>query len=350
MLKISEIAVDGFEKVIELTDDSVGLHAFIAIHDSRLGPGLGGTRIHSYASRLEALQDVLRLAEGMTYKAAITKVGLGGAKGVIITDPKHKKSKPMLHAYAEGVNSLKGQFITAEDVGSSIEDVSTMSEKTPYVVGLPLEIGSGDPSPFAAWGVFQGIRAVCRTLFGNDDVRGRKIAIQGLGKVGICLANHLFWRGCNLVLSDVKKEHLRLMSRLFDAEIVSPEEIHKAECDIFAPCALGGILNSQTIPELKCQAVAGSANNQLQHESDARLLHERGILYAPDFVINAGGLINVSQEVIDGKYHAKESKRAVDQIFDTLIAIFERAKTEEQPTEMIAMQIAKEYLESKITI
>lgn len=348
MPNIIKLDIPGYEKVIEVVDKTVGLHAFIAVHNTTLGPGLGGTRIFPYATREDALKDVLRLAEGMTYKAAIAKVGLGGAKGVIMANSYREKSPKLLQAYAEAVNSLDGQFITAEDVGSTTADVAIMRQVTPHLVGLPIESGSGDPSPFAAWGVYKGMQAVCHHLFGSSSLKGKRIAIQGLGKVGSALSGYLFWQGAELIITDIKRARAEELGRLYDAQVVPPDQIHKVPCDIFSPSALGGIINKETIADLKCKAIAGSANNQLDREEDALELARRGILYAPDFVINAGGLINASFEISPTGYRASLSRNLIDHIYDTLVAIMERSKSEEKTTEEVALDIAKYNIEHHI--
>jgi leucine dehydrogenase len=344
MVKISKIDVPGFEQVIEAIDESKGLHCFIAIHDNRLGPGLGGTRIYPYANREEALCDALRLAQGMTYKSAVAQVGTGGSKAVIIGPSRGPKSKEMLHAYAELINRLEGQFITAEDVGTTTKEIAVMSEVTPYLVGLPLELGGGDPSPYTAWGVYRGIQAVCQHLFQTDSVRGKKIAIQGLGKVGTLVANTLFWEGAELILSDINEEKAKELCKMYGATYVAPSEILQVECDILSPAALGGIINDETIPLLRCKAVAGAANNQLLEERHGQELMKRGILYAPDFVINAGGLIQVADEIALEGHCCKRARDNVHKIYDSLIAIFRAADQEKLSTEDTAVALAKHNL------
>lgn len=350
MVQIRKLQVSGYEKVVEGKDEESGLHCFIAIHNTKLGPALGGTRMYPYMSGEEALQDALRLAEGMTYKAALAQVGFGGGKAVIIADPYTQKTPQLLLAYASVVNALQGEYITAEDVGTTTADMEIMRQKTAYLVGLPLHHGSGggDPSPFTAWGTFRGIQAVCETLFGSSSVQGKTIAIQGLGKVGSALANFLFWHGARLILSDVKRNKTEELSKLYGATAVEPEEIHKVMCDIFCPSALGGVLNPDTIPELRCQAIAGSANNQLLGLSDADLLFERDILYAPDFVINAGGLINVSCEISPEGYHAEVARDQVNLIYNTLMELFERSGHEGKSTVEIALDLAKYNIQNGI--
>ncbi len=348
MVKFFSINVPGYEKVIEAIDESAGLHCLIAIHDTRLGPGLGGTRIFPYASREEALDDVLRLSEGMTYKSAISQVGTGGAKAVIFGDSKGKKSKEMLHAYGEVINSLNGEFITAEDVGTTTEEVAIMREVTPYLVGLPIEIGAGDPSPFTAHGVIRGIEATCQHLFGSRSVKGKRVAVQGLGKVGIIVAEQLFWQGAELILSDIDEKKAKEVAKRFHAEVVAPDEIYGVECDIFAPVALGGIINDKTIPMFRCKAIAGATNNQLLEERHGNILSKKGILYAPDFLINSGGLIQVTCEIDPDGYSAKAARDKIDTIYDTLLEIFAKADKEGRSTESVAIEIAKHNIANLI--
>ena len=254
MLSIKEIPVKGYDKVIEVQDEEAGLHGFIAIHSCALGPAMGGLRIYPYKSKEEALTDALRLSKAMTYKSAIAQDGLGGGKSVIIADPEKQKNEKLLLAYGEALDTLGGMYIAAEDVGTNTEDMMVIRRKTPYVAALPVEKSSGDPSRFTAWGVFQGLRAVAKTLWHNPSLRGKKIAIQGLGSVGSKLANILFWEGADLIVSDVNPAKERKIASLYDAKIVPNKDIFSVECDIFAPCALGGIINDENHPSTKMQS------------------------------------------------------------------------------------------------
>jgi leucine dehydrogenase len=321
-LVLEEIAVDGYEKVIQVTDARVSLRAVICLHDCRMGPALGGTRIYPYATVEEALTDVKRLARGMTYKSAVSGMGWGGGKSVILADPRRDKTEGLLLAFGEAVNRLKGRYICAEDVGSSPEDMLVISRATPCVVGLPSDKSSGNPSCYTAWGTFRGIQAVLRKVYGSDSCEGRTVAIQGLGNVGALLAEFLFWHGARLILSDIDEERVSAVQKRFHARSVPPEEICSVECDVLAPCAMGGVLHARMIPALRCKAVAGCANNQLLTDHDAEELMRRGILYAPDFVINAGGLINVSNELTPQGYNPQLARDQVDQLYDQLTAIF----------------------------
>ncbi len=348
MLVINEIEVPGYEKVIEALDNDSGLHCFIAIHDTTLGPALGGARFYPYSDREEALEDVLRLAKGMTYKSAIVENGLGGGKSVVIADPKTQKSDQLLLAFATVVNSLQGTYIVAEDIGSSPEDMLIIRKNTPYVCALPLNTSSGDPSRFTAWGVFKGIQAVAMKLWGTPSLRGKTVAIQGIGHVGSRLANLLFWEGAELILTDTDSKKVHDLALKDGAQEIPSENIYDTRCDIFAPCAMGGILSKQTIPRLKCKAVAGAANNQLLEKGDGRLLMERGILYAPDFIINSGGIINVAAEFEPGGYNPKKSRDRVNKIYDSLLEIFERSQKEDKTPNQIARELAEHKLLHKI--
>lgn len=339
-----KLEIDDFEQVIEVKDTASGLHAIIAIHNTRLGPALGGIRAYPYTTFQHALTDVLRLSKGMTYKSALAQTGTGGGKSVIILDPSCKKSEDLLLAFASAVNYFQGQYICAEDVGMSIHDLEVVGRGTKYAVGLPSPQSSGDPSPFTAFGGFLGIKATCKQLWGSESLRGRTIAIQGLGSVGMKLAQSLFWEGASLVVADVNPLAAQKAAREFGAQVVSPEDILKVECEILAPCALGGIINSETIPYLKCEAIAGLANNQLLTDEDGVRLTERGILYAPDFIINGGGLINVCQELKPEGYCSQEARDGLNRIYHLLLDVYQHAEENDLPTHHVAMQIADKQL------
>lgn len=350
MLKIKELRVPGFKRVIEAIDPIAGLHSFIAIHDTTLGPALGGARIYPYTNSKEALEDVLRLAKGMTYKSSLAQCGLGGGKSVIIADPHKDKTESLLLAFGEAVDQLKGEYITAEDVGSSPEDMLIIRRKTPYVSALPTEISSGDPSHFTAWGVYKGMQAIAHKLWHTKSLRNKKIVIQGLGHVGSKLAGLLFWEGAELILDDVDIKQMITLSHLYGARFINPKEVYNTPCDIFSPCAMGGILNDETIPKLRCKAIAGSANNQLQTPEHGRKLMQKGILYAPDYIINSGGLINVSVEFAPQGYDAKIARDMVNVIYDKLLAIFEKSEAEHKPTSQVADEFAEYNLINKVGI
>lgn len=348
MVLIRTIQVPGYELVIEGKDPESGLHCFIAIHDSTLGPALGGVRIYPYSNPEEALDDVLRLAKGMTYKSAVISNGLGGGKSVIIADPKKGKPEALLLAFAEVVDSLKGQYIAAEDVGTSVDDMGILRKKTPYVAALSSDQSSGDPSRFTAWGVFRGLQAVAKKLWGTRSLKGKTIAIQGLGHVGSKLAEILFWEGADLILTDTDPDKLGRHVHLYKAVKIQPGDFIEVPCDILSPCALGGILNSSSIPKLRCRAVAGAANNQLLTQEDGFALRERNILYAPDYIINSGGIINAAAEFDKGGYDPNVSRNRVDHIFDTLAIVFEKAEQENKPTSQVADELAESHLKNLI--
>lgn len=348
MLTIKEIKIPGFEKVIEGKYPEVGLHCLIAIHNTILGPALGGVRIYPYKTKEEALTDVLRLAEAMTYKSALAENGLGGGKSVIILDPSQSKTKELLYAFGEVVNSLNGSYIAAEDLGTSIADMTFVSERTPYVAAIASKKSSGDPSTFTARGVFRGIQAVSKKIWGTDSVKGKKIAIMGLGAVGSKLVPILFWEGADLIVTDLNEQIVEQFVHDYGATSVRPDEIFSVDCDIFSPCALGGILNSETISKLKCKAVAGSANNQLLERKNGIELMERKILYAPDYVINSGGIINAAAEFEPNGYDSKYARDKVDHLYDILINLFNQSKAKNIATNLIADQIAESNIKNLI--
>jgi len=315
----------GHEQVVFCQDAATGLKAIIAIHDTTLGPALGGCRMWNYASDEEALEDVLRLSRGMTYKAAVSGLSLGGGKSVIIGDPMKLKNEAFFRTFGRFINSLGGRYITAEDVNIRVKDMEQVALETPYVTGITSrQGGSGDPSPVTAWGVFHGIRASVKHQLGKDSLRDLTVAVQGCGAVGSFLVEYLVKEGAKVFVSDIDNSRVRKLVDRLGVEAVDNAAAHTLPVDVFAPCALGGILNDKLIPELKTKIVAGAANNQLLDEvSHGAMLKERNILYAPDYVINAGGLINVYQE-LQGYDRAAATDRAAG-IYDTLIDIFQEA-------------------------
>lgn len=344
--KMRDISVQGYQRVVSVEDIS-GLKAIIAIHSTNLGPALGGLRILPYATVDAALTDVTRLARGMSHKSALAGIGLGGGKSVIISDPQ-KVTKEMLKVFAALLNTIKGDYITAEDSGSTVEMIDFIGQHTPYVTGLSHAKSSGDPSPFTAWGTFRGIQATCQVLNGTDSVEGKTVAIQGLGSVGASLAELLFWHGAHLVVADTNPAKTSAIVKKYSAISCSPGEIHRQECDILAPCALGGTLNSQTIPELRCKAIAGCANNQLLEASDADALKKRQILYAPDFAINAGGIINISFELDSTGYRPIDARTAVDRIYHTVKEIFADAEQNGMTTHEAAVALAETRIQKGV--
>ena len=287
----------GHTHVLFGADERTGLRTIIAVHSTALGPALGGTRFYPYESVDDALTDALRLSRGMTFKNAAAGLDLGGGKAVIIGDPRTDKTPDLLRAYGRIVENLDGLYITAEDVGTSTDDVAIIRETTRHALGLSIDRGgSGDPSPFTALGVFSSMSAAAKHAWGSEELHGRTVSVQGVGKVGYHLVSYLVEAGCEVVVTDVFQPSIERVVEDFGVKAVPPEEIYDVDADIYAPCALGATLNPDTIPRLQCRVVCGSANNQLATDADAGRLVERGILYAPDFVVNAGGVINVSQE------------------------------------------------------
>lgn len=343
-METSEIQVNGYEKVVRCRDEQSGLHALIAVHDTTLGPALGGLRMLPYASEDEALFDVLRLAKGMTYKSAIAETGLGGGKSVIIGDLA-KKTPDLLRAMGLFVDSFGGKYITAEDMNIGLKDVEVIRETTKYVTGLSRERGSsGNPSPYTARGCLVGIRATLEEVFGLPTFAGRRVMIQGVGDVGGRLAVMLKEQGAEVIICDINEARVAELSRKHGFRAV-PDSSHLDEdVDVYAPCARGATINDQTIPRLKCKAVAGAANNQLREPYHADRLRERGIVYAPDYVINAGGIVNVSIELLPGGYDEQKSLAKVDRVYDNLKRVYQIAKAEKISTRAAAEKLAEERL------
>jgi leucine dehydrogenase len=325
-------------------DKDTGLKAIIAIHNTTLGPALGGTRMWSYKTDAEALNDVLRLSRGMTYKAAISGLQLGGGKAVIFGDSKKDKTPELFMKYGEFIESLNGKYITAEDVGTSTSDMVNIHKSTKHVAGLPEEMGgSGDPSPVTAYGVYMGMKAAAKKRWGSDDLKGKKIVIQGVGHVGMHLLRLVTEEDAIAFISDINQDQLTSLATKYKAEVISPDAIYTHDMDIYAPCALGATLNSDTIPLLKCAVVSGAANNQLADENiHGRMLADRGILLAPDFLINAGGLINVFSELKG--YNRQDALSRTKHIYDTTLEIFDKAKVENITTIEAAKKIAEERI------
>jgi len=336
----------GHERVLFCSVPEVGLKAIIAIHSTVLGPGLGGLRMWPYKSTEEALTDVLRLSRGMTYKAAAAGVHLGGAKAVIVGDPKQDKNEALFRAFGRAVESLGGHYVTAEDVGTDVQDMEWIAAETRWVTGLPADRGgSGDPSPVTARGVHSGIRAAAQKLWGSASLAGKSVAIQGLGSVGGYLAGYLTAEGAKVFGCDIDTDAAEAVREATGAELVPPDEIYDVDADVFAPCALGATVNESTIPRFRFRIVAGGANNQLAvAERDGAELQSRGILYAPDFVINAGGLINVYNEYIG--YNRERALRMADAIFDTTLQVFSIADRDGIATWLAGDRLAEERLAS----
>jgi leucine dehydrogenase len=332
----------GHERVLFCSNPDVGLQAIIAVHSTVLGPGLGGCRMWPYGSTEEAMLDVLRLSRGMTYKAAAAGLNLGGGKAVIIGDAKKEKTEELFRAFGRYVESLNGFYITAEDVGTSTEDMEVVHHETRWVTGLPPEAGGGgDPSPVTAFGTLQGIKAAVQHL-GGDSLKGCSVAVQGLGSVGFNLARFLRDEGAKVFGTDIDPETTTRAREELGVEIVPIDEILEVECDVVAPCALGAVMNDESIPKLRCRIVAGAANNQLKEDRHGQELHDRGILYAPDYVINAGGLINVYNELVG--YNREVAMRMARGIFANMARLFEIARAQSIPTYLAADRLAEERI------
>jgi leucine dehydrogenase len=342
-MEIFELLTEGgHEQVVFCSEPSCGYKGIIAIHDTTLGPALGGTRFWNYDSDREAIIDVLRLSRGMTYKAAVAGLNLGGGKSVIIGDPRTTRREMIFRAHGRFVESLKGRYITAEDVGTSVDDMEFVHMETEHVTGRAGT--SGDPSPVTAYGTYWGIKAAAKERYGDDNLKGKTISVQGLGHVGYHLCNHLVLEGANLIVTDIDKDRVQRVVDEFNVEAVSPDAIYAVEAEIYAPCALGATVNDDTIDQLRVDIIAGAANNVLARARHGDRLHERSILYAPDYVINAGGLINVY-----GELHGWSSERAMrkaGEIYTTLLQLFELARETGIPTYHAADRYAERRIEA----
>jgi leucine dehydrogenase len=345
-LQITDIRVPGYERVVRGIDSESGLHALISVHDTSLGPALGGLRMWPYRSEKEALFDVKRLSRGMTYKSAVAQTGLGGGKAVIIGDPKVVKSEALYLAVGRLVDSLNGKYITAEDVNTSLANCETVRRATKYVSGLaPEHGGSGNPSPYTAYGVFLGIRAALGQVFGNDSCKGRSVVIQGTGAVGSALARRLAEAGATVYGADRNPGRIQKLETEIGLIPINEGEALLKKCDVFAPCAMGAILTDETIPGLGAPIIAGAANNLLLEPRHGRMLEDREILYAPDYVINAGGIINVSAEFRDGGYDEGVALTKIERIPQALRELWTIAKEERIPPSDAADRLAERILD-----
>src|SRR5215204_4104790 len=332
----------GHEQVLLSHDPSCGYFGIIAIHDTTLGPALGGTRFWQYATPDEAITDALRLARGMTYKSAVAGINLGGGKAVIIGDNRRMDREALFRAHGRFIETLGGRYITAEDIGTSPADMEYIKLETDHVAGL---LGlSGDPSPVTAYGVYVGMKAAARVCWGKDDLSGRTVAVQGCGKVASHLAEHLHDEGAKLIVTDIDAEKVKRVVQDTGARAVGTEEIYDQDADVYAPCALGATINDDTLPRLKVEIIAGGANNQLAEDRHGDLLEQRGILYAPDYVINGGGVINVYGEL--HHWPVERAKKKAGEIYDTLLRIFDIAKHERMPTYRAADRLAMQRVSS----
>jgi leucine dehydrogenase len=334
----------GHKKIVFCNDPDSGLKAIIAIHDTTLGPALGGTRMWAYKNEADALHDVLRLSKSMTYKASITGLNLGGGKAVIIGDARKDKTEALMRKFGRFIKNMNGEFITAEDVGTNPRDMEYIRMETQFVTGIPENIGgSGDPSPIAALGVFMGIKACVKDLYGNDNLTGRSVTVQGIGHVGEHLVRLLRDENAKVYISDINEERTGQVAKKYGAQAVSNNSIFDIDADIYAPCALGATINTQTISKLKCAIIAGSANNQLEDENiHGQMLAEKGILFAPDYVINAGGLINCYSELMG--FSKKRTMQLTENIYEATLNVLKLSKSENISTIDAANKIAEKRI------
>lgn len=341
---LKEMEKYDYEELHFVQDKNSGLKAIIAIHDTTLGPALGGLRMWNYESEEEAIIDALRLARGMTYKNAAAGLNLGGGKTVLIGDPRKDKNEEMFRAFGRFVQGLNGRYITAEDVGTTEKDMDIIYEETDFVTGISPEFGSsGNPSPVTAYGLYKGMKAAVEEYFGDASLEGKTVAVQGVGSVAYNLCKYLHDEGANLIVSDINEDAVKRAVEAFGAKAVDPNDIYSVECDVFSPCALGGIINDNTIPQLKAKVIAGSANNQLKEDRHGDILNELGIVYAPDYVVNAGGVINVADELYG--YNRERAMRKVEQIYTNTKRVFEIAKRDNIPTYVAADRMAEERIQ-----
>ena len=349
MNTFDRIEAGDHEQVVFCHDRPTGLKAIIAIHSTVLGPSLGGTRFYPYPSEDDALADVLRLAESMTYKAATAGLDQGGGKAVIIGDPGRVRTEELMLAYGRFIDSLNGRYITAEDVGTTQADMDLISRVTRYVTGTSEALGgSGDPSAATAYGLVWAMKALLFLSSGADDLKGTHVVVAGVGKVGSYLVGHLVEEGARVTIADVKDQAVERVRAAYDVEAVPAPDAHRVPCDIYAPCGLGGVLSASTVPELRCWAVAGAANNQLASPECGQLLADAGILYAPDFLVNAGGIINIAGERSGGGYDREQAFANVRGIYDTTLDVFDAAKQEGLTPVEAAVVLARRRLEAGV--
>lgn len=346
-LALSKMTQMGHEQVVFCQDAETGLKAIIAIHDTTLGPALGGTRMWDYADEDDAFQDVLRLSRGMTLKAAISGLELGGGKAVIMGNSKTEKTEALMRKFGQYVDSLGGKYITAEDVGMSTKDMEYVRMETKHVTGIPESMGgSGDPSPVTAFGVYMGMKASAKFKWGSDKLVGKTVVVQGVGHVGENLVKHLTEEGAHVIINDINEQKLNESAKKFGATIVMGDAIFDLDMDIYAPCALGGTVNPDTISRLKCEIIAGAANNQLaDEERDGKLCADKGICYAPDFLINAGGLINVYSELKG--YNREQAMSQTREIYHTTLQVLNKAELEQITTHQAALEMAQQRINER---
>lgn len=342
---LEQMGSEGHEQLVMVSDAGSGLKAIIAIHDTTLGPACGGTRIWPYESEQDALWDALRLSQAMTYKAAAADLPLGGGKGVIIADSHNGKTEALVRAYGRFVDTLGGRYLTTTDVGSTGRDMEYVKQETDHVVGLPTTSGgSGDTSIMTGLGVYMGMKSCAKEAWGVESLTGRTVAVQGFGKVAAHLAHHLLKEDARLVVTDVYEDALD-RARDLGLAVVKPDDIYSADCDIFAPCALGGVINPKTIPQLKCKVVAGGANNQLLSDAEGEELQRLGILYGPDYIVNSGGIINAEAE-IGREYNQDRAREKTERIYEIMDRVIAISKAEEIPTAKAADRMAEDRLKS----
>jgi leucine dehydrogenase len=341
-----QITTMDHEQLVICHDEATGLKALIGIHNTTLGPALGGTRMWPYASEEEAITDVLRLSRGMTFKNALAGLNLGGGKAVILGDPK-LKNEAFLRRFGRFVQSLGGRYVTAEDVNMNTSDMEFIGMETRHVTGLPeIKGGGGDPSPVTGYGVYMGMKAAAKKAFGSESLEGKTIGVQGVGQVGKYLIEYLVKEGANVLITDIFEDKLQTVAKATGAQVVDPNVIYDLEMDIYSPCALGATINDQTIDRLKCAVIAGGANNQLKDEAKhGRILVEKGIVYAPDFLINAGGVINVGAEYFGG-YNRETVYKQTERIYDTCLGILNKSEKENIPAQQAAIETAKARIEA----
>ncbi|HEX8514786.1 MAG TPA: Glu/Leu/Phe/Val dehydrogenase dimerization domain-containing protein [Bacteroidia bacterium] len=342
---IAQMGISNHEQVVFCNDNETGLKAIIAIHNTILGPSLGGTRMWPYKNEMEALTDVLRLSRGMTYKSSVAGLNLGGGKAVIIGDARTQKNEALMRRFGKFVNSLSGKYITAEDVGVNTKDMEYIKMETDFVSGLPENMGgSGDPSPVTAYGVYLSMKASAKEKWGSDNLSGKKVVVQGIGHVGESLVKHLVKEGAKVSIFDINEERLNLVAKETGAAVIADGAgLYDLDMDVYAPCALGATVNTDTLSRLKCSIICGAANNQLAEENvHGKMVIEKGILYAPDFVVNAGGIINVFYE-LEG-YNRERAMSHAEKIYDTTLNIFKLSKEQNIPTYMAANRLAEKRL------
>ncbi len=343
---IAQMMLNNHEQIVFCNDNATGLRAIVAIHNTVLGPSLGGTRMWNYNNEMEALTDVLRLSRGMTYKSSVAGLNLGGGKAVIIGDAKKIKSEALLRRFGKFIDSLGGKYITAEDVAMSSRDMEIIKMETDHVSGLPENMGgSGDPSPVTAYGVYVSMKASAKEVWGSDSLAGKKVLVQGIGHVGEVLVSHLTKEGAKIYINDISEDRLKAVAAQYKAEVVAADKMFNLDIDIYAPCALGATVNDDTLGKLKCKIICGAANNQLANEViHGEAVGKQGILYAPDFVVNAGGIINVYYE-LEG-YNRERALAHAEKIYDTTFNIFQLAKKEGIPNYLAANRIAEHRIEA----